>query len=233
MPTTIQSEPPTELTPLPDNIKRLQEERLEQIFNKDHAGLLIIDLQNDFLSPKGKLAALWGKDVAPMLVIIPTIEKVAAMFYEANRPVIRSMVYDDPEMRTQAGLDRFLLHEFNNRETSVICVKGTWGANLFVPARAGDVIIEKYQASARLNTNLSQVIAAHNITTLYIAGIKTQRCVVATIRDLVENEPSLHVVTLEDCVATNDEGQQQAGLAEIKSLFPPVIPSSELIQRWS
>jgi nicotinamidase-related amidase len=219
--------------PSAPSLEVLREQRLAEILNPDHAALLIVDLQNDFLSTEGKSAALWHQDVAPMQAVLPKIETVANQFYQKGRPVIRTVTYEDPELRTEAGRDRFLWFEDNDREGEVACLKGTWGAELYVPARDGDVIVEKDRISAYVGTRLHDVLAEHSIQTLVVVGLKTQRCVARTVQDLSDNEPNLHVVVLEDCVSSDDQTQHEATLTEMRRFYPPVITSDILASAWS
>jgi len=216
----------------PTNLEALQEQRLDEILNSDHIALLVIDLQNDFLSLDGKSAALWHQDVTSMKAILPRIEAVAEMFYAKGRPVIRTVTYEDPELRTEAGRDRFLWFEANDRENEVACLKGTWGAELYVPARNGDIVIEKERISAYVRTELPRVIDEQGIKSLVVVGLKTQRCIARTVQDLYDNEPNLHVVVLEDCVASDDSNLHEAMISELKRFYPPVISSVTLSKIW-
>ncbi len=214
------------------SLESLKEERLKEILNPQKAGLLIVDLQNDFLAPDGKSAALWHQNVEPMRAVLPAIDRVTELFHQIGRPVIRTKTYEDPELRTEAGRDRFLWFEENEREEGVACLKGTSGAELFVPAEEGDLVIEKTKISAYVDTQLAGIIATEGIGTLFVTGLKTQRCVARTVQDLYDNEPNLHVVVLEDCVASDDEALHKATMDEIRRFYPPVLTSNILAQAW-
>ncbi len=223
---------PAKDTPNP-NLEALKEQRLKEILDPTKAGLIVIDLQNDFLAPDGKSDALWHQNVEPMRAVLPAIERMAGLFHSIGRPVIRTKTYEDPELRTEAGRDRFLWFEDNDREGSVACIKGTSGAEFFVAPAADDIILEKDRVSAYVNTSLNDIIRNEGIGTLFITGLKTQRCVARTLQDLYDNEPNLHVVVLEDCVASDDETLHQATMAEIKKFYPPVLTSEDLARAWS
>ena len=111
-------------------------------------------------------------------------------------------------------------------------MKGTSGAELFVPAEEGDLVIEKTKISAYVDTQLAGIIATEGIGTLFVTGLKTQRCVARTVQDLYDNEPNLHVVVLEDCVASDDEALHKATMDEIRRFYPPVLTSNILAQAW-
>jgi ureidoacrylate peracid hydrolase len=223
--------PPQE-APSPANLEALQEQRLHEILNPAHTALLVVDLQNDFLSPEGKSASLWHQDIAAMQATLPKIEAVADEFYAKGRPVIRTVTYEDPELRTEAGRDRFLWFEGNDREGEVACLKGTWGAELYKPTHQGDIVIEKERISAYVGTELPKVIDEQGIKTLVVVGLKTQRCVARTVQDLYDNEPNLHVVVLEDCVASDDAALHDATITELKRFYPPVISSDDFSRVW-
>lgn len=218
--------------PHPSSLEALQEQRLHEILNPAHTALLVIDLQNDFLSSEGKSASLWHQDIAAMQATMPRIEAVTDQFYAQGRPIIRTITYEDPELRTVAGRDRFLWFEGNDREGEVACLKGTWGAELYKPPRDTDIIIEKDRISAYVGTELPKVIKEQGIKTLVIVGLKTQRCVARTAQDLYDNEPDLHVVVLEDCVASDDATLHEATMQELKRFYPPVITSDDFSRVW-
>ncbi|HEX4774238.1 MAG TPA: cysteine hydrolase [Candidatus Saccharimonadales bacterium] len=214
------------------NLEPLQEQRLHEILNPTHTALLVVDLQNDFLSPEGKSSAMWHQDINAMQATLPKIEAVTNLFYAKGRPVIRTRTYEDPELRTEAGRDRFLWFEGNDREGEVACLKGTWGSELYTPARDGDIVIEKERISAYVGTELPKVIAEQALKTLVVVGLKTQRCVARTVQDLYDNEPSLHVVVLEDCVASDNTALHDATMTELKMFYPPVISSEGFERVW-
>lgn len=207
-----------------------QEGRLRKILKVDSSGLLIVDLQNDFLAPDGK-SARQGHNVSAMRAILPNIQKVTDLFYQINRPVIRARNYEDPELRTEAGRDRFEWFEEGDLD-QVFCLEGTEGSELYLPAQPRDVVIEKTRISAYAGSELPRVLSRLGIKTLFVTGIKTQRCVARTVQDLYENEPSLHVVVLEDCIASDDVARHNATLAELKDFYPPVLTSNYLANTW-
>ena len=69
------------------------------------------------------------------------------------------------------------------------------------------------------------------VRTVFIAGVKTQRCVFDSIRELYA-KAGVHVVALEDCIATDQEEIHRAFMGEIKAFNPPVLTSQTLIDKW-
>lgn len=158
--------------------------------------------------------------------------KLLLRYFVNKCPIIWTQDAEDPQFRTTAGLDRFLFLEENNEE-GVACIKNTRGAEFYLTPDPNDIIIEKTKISAYTNSNLAEIIHDLNLKTLFISGMKTQRCIAVTLHHLYENEPDLHVVTLEDCVASDDIAQHQTAISEFKKFFPPVMTSHEVITAWS
>lgn len=206
--------------------------RLKQILNPKHAGLLIIDLQEDFLSDIGKTADVSLKGLHRMQKIIPTINFLHDIFRDGRLPTIWTQTFEDPKYRSVADIDRFVWLE-GGLESHVMCLEHTHGADLIEELGEGDELLKKYHPSAYRNTNLSNLIKKHSIKTLYVVGVKTNRCVLRTIQDLHENEEDLHVVPIEDAIATDDLEQQKATIKELKQFYPPVITSKQLARAWS
>jgi nicotinamidase-related amidase len=217
------------------DIQKFQEQRLREILDPTKPSvLLIIDMQNDFVSEDGKSARNWHHNIVPMQAIIPNIERVTQMFDAMGKPVVRTINYENVNERTNAGKDRAVFMEqvrsSEDEAFGVACVRGSNGAELALPARDGDIIIEKNRSSA-YTPDLENYLKEKGITTIFITGVKTQRCVEATVRDLYDKS-DVHVVVLEDCVASDDVVQHEARLKEMKQFYPPVITSDQLAEVW-
>ncbi|MBI2622465.1 cysteine hydrolase [Candidatus Microgenomates bacterium] len=213
------------------DLQVLQEQRMKEILDPSHSALLVVDIQNDFCSPYGKLASR-GHNIAPLQAVVQPIREVVELFHRLGRPVVWTKNLDDPDSRTAAGIDRFIWFEGNDRENRVVCLEGSEGAEFFVEPGEGDIIMEKRRSSAYVGTSLREILAQNGIKTLFIVGVQTQRCVARTVHDLYDNEPNLHVVVLKDCVASMNARQDQAAIAEMELFYPPVISSITLKKAW-
>lgn len=207
-----------------ENLSNKKERLLQQIL-QSRGLLLVIDMQVDFVSDNGKSKS-FGEDITYMQAIIPKIAKVVDKFREANFPVVFTKVYENPEMRNVAQRDRYVFFE-KEKIDEVTCMKGTPGAELVYPVDSKDYVVEKITMSA-YNVALKQIIEKERIETVYITGVKTHRCVASTVRDLYD-WGNVHVVILEDCVATDDQEQHNATMKEFKTFYPPVVSSTMLL----
>lgn len=222
----------THRPPSPDNLRQMREQRMKEILDPAQAALLVIDMQEDFVGPNGKAATLWHQDIEPMQRIIPRIQDMVDLFREQGRPVIWTRTFEDPEDRSVAGRDRFIFFEKGDREGEVACLRGTPGAELVMEPMEGEVIIDKTKGSAFAGTNLEEWLEQNGVKTVMVAGVKTQRCVGSTVKDLYDHGKT-HVVVLEDCVGSDSQEQHDATIKELRTFYPPVITSEVVKEAWA
>lgn len=160
------------------------------IFPCDRAalGLLVIDMQRDFIEPGGFGASL-GNDVALLQAIVPTVAALIAGFRAAGLPVIHTRECHRPDLSDLPPSKR-------NRGTPAlrigdpgpmgrILIAGEPGAEI-IPALApapGEVVIDKPGKGAFYATPLSDVLAAKGLRQLIFAGVTTEVCVLSTMRE--------------------------------------------------
>jgi ureidoacrylate peracid hydrolase len=154
--------------------------------------LLVIDMQNDFLHPKGWSAAR-GMDTKPVRAVIPAIERLTATVRRADVPVIwvnwgvradhanmsssfvghargaSTMTYGDP---SPSGRGRIL-------------VRDEWGAQTIdeLTVDPSDLLVHKHRLSSFWDNELDSILRQRGITTLLFSGINTDRCVFTSLQD--------------------------------------------------
>lgn len=221
-----------------------------------HAGLaaarvavLLIDMQRDFLDPRGYLAGM-GYDVAGVRAAIDPARRLLDAARKAGLTVIHTRQGYRPDLaelpphkraRVAAGtsaigrpgpLGRFL-------------IRGEPGFDI-IPELApapGEFIVDKTANSAFWGTDLAAILAAHRIDSLIFAGVTTDVCVHCTLReandrgfecllasdacgsgDAEAHRAALHMVTVEDGVfgAVADVAQIAGALAHLPQGDGPV-----------
>jgi len=205
--------------------------RLEEILNPEHAGLLIIDLQNDYLADDGMTAKIAPRGQRRMKKIVPGINELHDLFKERGLPVIWTQDFEDVQYRSVADMDRFVWLE-DGKKSHIMCLTNTKGAEFIKEPDKHDVVVPKHHASAYIGTDLAELIAKHGIKTLYVTGLKTNRCVMLTVQDLHDHEKDLHVVPVEDCIASDDLWLHRACLKELKKFYPPVVKRRTIMRYW-
>lgn len=173
------------------------------------AALIIIDMQNDFLDPKGWFAATRGADVAPLGRVIPTINAVAAAFRANGAPVIhvnwgvRADIANLPANVADKGSACGSAPGYGDAIASGrVLVQGDWGADSVpqIETSPADIHVAKHRLSGFRDNELDQILRRLGVDTLFYAGVNLDRCVFATLMDGCFQ--GFDAVLLEDACAT-------------------------------
>ncbi len=191
----------------------------------DKSALLIVDVQNDFC-PGGALPAPGGDR------IIPALNRHLAEARERDMPVYASRDWH-PAVTTH-----FKEH---GGEWPPHCVQGSAGAQFHAdlklpadavviskgddPARAGYSAFDGHTAQGR--TLLSE-LRDRQVTQLYVAGIATDYCVMATALDALQ--AGLQVRILSDAIAGIDArpGDADRALEELSRAGARIVDRIEM-----
>lgn len=148
--------------------------------------LMIIDMQQDFVSPDGAAC------VAQALPSVPAIAAALKHARDQGWPVIHIVREHDP-----AGLNT---EPF--RKGRPVCVSGTWGAEI-VPELApleNELVVVKTRFSAFYQTALDEVLNSLNWPELVICGTQLPNCLRGTVHDAVNRDLTLSLL-VEGCSA--------------------------------
>lgn len=161
---------------------------------KGRTALILIDLQNDFLSPEGWYAKS-GVDISHMRKVIEPTQRLIAAAREADVPVIWTLHGSRDETMGRFANLRPFLKEGGLRV-------GTWGfeASDEVDLREEDYIVHKQRLSGFYCTDLEVVLNAIDAQSLLISGVLTNQCVAATSKDASFRD--YHPIVVEECTGT-------------------------------
>ena len=184
--------------------------------------LLVVDLQNDFL-PGGALGIVGGDS------IVQPIDRLLGAWRAHGLPVFLSRDWHP------AGHCSFAAQ---GGPWPVHCVAGTRGAEFSTEFSIdpGDVVISKATRadrdaySALDGTPLREALRARGIRRLFICGLATDYCVLATGRDA--RAAGLEVAILADAVrAVNVEpGDDERALAELVAAGCSLTPTTATLR---
>lgn len=181
--------------------------------------LLIIDMQNDFLTPGSRLFNAGGRR------LVPAVNGLAEAARAHGVPVVWVV------QGHRAGQVDF------GREADISpphCVEGTPGAALAdgLRVRPGDLTVVKRRYSGFFGTDLDQLLRCLGRDRVVLAGINTDGCVLATALDAQARDYGVTVVA--DATSAGDEAAQGPALAIMGRMQPGVVQTAaEVMQAWA
>ena len=156
--------------------------------DRDHAALIIIDMQRDFVEPGGFGETL-GNKVALLQAIIPATARLLAVVRAAGLPVIhtrechRPDLSDCPPAKRKRGKPSLRIGDPG--PMGRILVSGEPGADIIpelYPVE-GEIVLDKPGKGAFYATPLGEILAERKIRQLVFAGVTTEVCVQTTMRE--------------------------------------------------
>lgn len=170
-------------------------------------GLLIVDLQNDFLHPEGAYGR--AGQTAPAIAALPGRLKPLADLLRAGGGYVISTQFtlvpgkgDEPMISPHLKALRPFLSRGDFQP-------GSWGHALVDALQPADLTIEKIAYSAFYMTRLEWVLRKSGIERLLVAGIVTNGGVASTVRDAHVRDFDT-VVLSDGCAAFSNETHETA-----------------------
>ena len=201
-------------------VKRIEAEPSTLVVELDHAALIIIDMQRDFLEPGGFGETL-GNNVSLLQAAVEPLRKVLAAAREAKMLVIHTREGHRPDLSDAPK------HKVERGEPSLrigapgpmgrILVRGEPGHDIIpelYPA-PGEPVIDKPGKGAFYQTDLELMLKNREIDTLFVCGVTTEVCVNTTVREA--NDRGFRCIVISDCCASYFPEFHAAGLAMIKA----------------
>ena len=151
-------------------------------------GLVVIDMQRDFVEPGGFGESL-GNDVSRLQAIVPTVARLIAGFRKAGLPVLhtrechRADLSDLHAAKRDRGNPSLRIGEPG--PMGRVLVAGEPGAEI-VPELAplpGEAVIDKPGKGAFYATGFAEELRQRRLTHLVFAGVTTEVCVQTTMRE--------------------------------------------------
>jgi ureidoacrylate peracid hydrolase len=148
-------------------------------------GLIVIDMQNGFVSKGGSYDKM-GMNTKSYRKIIPTLQNLITFCRNQNIPIFYTEA-----VRERSGIDlltnvHMILPRTREERLKVpITVRGTWDARVIddiEPTRADHVVIKR-RDSAFQDTELRVWLQSVGINTLIFCGVDTSICVETSLRD--------------------------------------------------
>jgi ureidoacrylate peracid hydrolase len=191
--------------------------------------LLVIDVQNDYIHPKGYIARIGG-DISSCVAMVPRLLQFVDAARAAGVYIVHTRNWHRPQTDSPAWLDR--LARGGRTQNDRACRADTWGAEFYelVP-QPGEEIVSKFRYDAFLGTNLEYLLRARNIRTVLCIGTATNICVESTARAALMRD--FHLVMVEDCCASPDIDAHRATLKTLAHSFGEVTTADKVEAVWA
>jgi biuret amidohydrolase len=201
--------------------------------------LLVIDMQRDFLDPRGYVAQS-GVDVGILRGAIPNVRRLLDAARAANIRVIHTREGHRPDLSDLTAFKRARAAGSGAAIGSTgplgrLLVRGEPGHAIIEEAAPlpGETVVDKPGFGAFYATDLELILRAAGITRLTIAGVTTDICVHSTLREAVDR--GFVCTTVGDACAAGDPAIHEAMLACIAGeggILGRVLDTAAAISAW-
>jgi ureidoacrylate peracid hydrolase len=191
-----------------------------------YAALVVVDVQNDFVSPNGS-AAKRGEDVTAAVAMVPNLLKLI----DEARKVGLTIVYIRTTHSEWTDTPSWI-YRSSQKSGLNTCREGTWGAELYegISPSTKERVVVKHRYSAFINTDLNTVLKARGIQSVLVCGVATNVCVETTARDAYMYD--YYVTMIDDCSAAYEPKLHLGTLENMRRHFGLVASSDEIAETW-
>ena len=175
-----------------------------------HTALLVIDLQEDFLSPTGYFARK-GYDPSPLRAILPKVNSLIAAARAAGVTIVYTRQGYRTDMADMTAYETWRRKRAGLDGTDVLLRSGP-GFQIVADIEVApqDIIVDKTCNGAFTYTDLEMVLRARDITHLMFTGCTTDVCVHTTLREACDR--NFQCLTIADACASGDQYAHAAAL---------------------
>jgi len=191
------------------------------------AALIVVDVQNDFVSPEGS-AGKRGDDVGAAIAMIPNLTRLIDQARKMGLTIVYIRTTHSEWTDTASWIYRT-----SQKSGLSTCREGAWGADFYdgIAPLPSERVVIKHRYSAFINTDLNTVLKARGIQSILVCGVATNVCVETTARDGYMYD--YYVTMIDDCSAAYDAKLHMSTLENIRRHFGLVASSHQIIETWS
>jgi ureidoacrylate peracid hydrolase len=209
---------------------RVAVESVRELLSPARAALILIDVQNDYVTRDGVLDRC-GFDISALTPIVEVIQRVLDA---ARRAGVRILYVQDTRL-PDGSSDSPAVLRFVTQKAGLpreLTVRGTWGWQVAdaVAPQANDIVIEKFREGAFVGTPLDLTLRSNGIETVVIVGAVTQGCVESTARGAYHHD--YYVVLVRDALGSYSQELHDAAMTVMERKFD-LVDSAALCETWS
>jgi nicotinamidase-related amidase len=191
-------------------------------------GLLVVDLQNDFVRQAAP------QEVPDARAIIPVVRRLLDAFRAAGLPVVYTRFIAGPEHAYLWPWSPECGPEQRSCWRGVMRRYPDWPEPLEGPAvvpelapAPGEAVVDKHGYGGFHGTDLDEVLGARGLRQVVVVGTVTQICVEETVREGFHR--GLEMVVVRDAVASFDPELARATLRNLAAKFARVESSATVL----
>lgn len=172
--------------------------------------LIVIDLQEDFLSPTGYFARQ-GYDPSPLRAILPTVNQLIDAARTVGIRIIHTRQGYRGDMADMTPYEKWRRSRAGLDGTQVL-LRSSPGFEIVsdIEVCPEDIIVDKTCNGAFTYTDFEHVLRAQGITHLLFSGCTTDVCVHTTLREACDR--NFQCLTISDACASGDQRAHEAAL---------------------
>ena len=181
--------------------------------------LVVVDMQNGFVSPEGSYAKL-GMNISHYRSIIPKIRELIDFCRNAGIPIFYTEA-----VREASGIDllthvHILLPKSREERHKVpICIRGTWDGNTIDELKPTDEdhLIIKRRDGAFQDTEFRMWLQSLGVNTLVFCGVDTSICVETSLREAFNL--GYDILLISDATASGDQQHYKTTLERVGNYY--------------
>lgn len=195
-----------------------------------NAALVIVDVQNDFVHPSGKVGKESG-DVSQLLAAVDAINQLIAAARRVSLPIVYVRVTHSPAVDPPPYRARYSTRGMSADD--LLCAEGSWGAEFYdglLSPGEGDRIVTKHAYDAFAEGSLASHLAEEQVDTVIVTGVVTELCVLGTVSGGFER--GFHMVVPREATSSIDSQASEAALKLISSFYGTVLSVEDCIAEF-
>ena len=205
---------------------------LQEIIAPAHTALVLVDFQNDFCHPDGKVPSRLGLDMSLIrqavertILVLEGARRTGVLVVFIQNTILPNGVADSPAMLRLRSKGRSL-------QAPDHCLDGTWGHQIIdeLEPRTGELLVKKHRPTAFLNTNLHQILRNNGVKSVTVPGVVSDGCVYATALDALYHD--FYSIVLKDCIASLSERRHNNAVEHLEH-YVDVITSEQALDAWT
>jgi nicotinamidase-related amidase len=188
------------------------------------SALLVLDVQNDLVDPKGKVGAGGLAKIVSERNLLPNLQGLISSFRAKNLPVVYvGLGYRDDYQDVLSVASRIAKARENK-----VAVLGGWGAEFHpdIAPQLGDMVFRKQCVNPFFGTSLLEWLRRNGVCNVYLTGTATNLVVESAAR--YADDAGFAVTVVEDCCASPNPAWHDFAITQILPVFGRIASSKDL-----